>query len=194
MTIKIGGNFIWPPMTLNKEECISTDNVVFVAGGVGINPIMSMFSAMDALGFSADEPSGTVVQSAAKLGGMRKRIRMLYASKREHADAKILFEDRLCDIARRWDGVDGVDFKLAFFETSPSEQQAGATQSVNPAVARKRGRIAHRDLLEALGPEDKRRNTVAYICGPPEMTDEFVDLLGKANGMDTKRVLCEKWW
>jgi len=28
----------------------------------------------------------------------------------------------------------------------------------------------------------------------PTMTDEFVELLKKAPGMDEKRVLCEKWW
>jgi hypothetical protein len=36
------------------------------------------------------------------------------------------------------------------------------------------------------------RSTVCYVCGPPPMTDEFVQSLGTLVGSD--RVLCEKWW
>jgi hypothetical protein len=35
---------------------------------------------------------------------------------------------------------------------------------------------------------------VVYVCGVPDMTNEFVDLLRKTEGMEEKRVLCEKWW
>lgn len=55
-------------------------------------------------------------------------------------------------------------------------------------------RIAHEDLMEALGPVEGRKGMVVYICGPPGMTDEFVEVMGGAEGMDGGRVFCEKWW
>ena len=70
-----------------------------------------------------------------------------------------------------------------------------AAQHINPAdpLLQKR-RILHSDLLDALGPERKREGTVAYVCGPPKMTDEFVEMMKRAEGMSEERVLCEKWW
>jgi hypothetical protein len=37
---------------------------------------------------------------------------------------------------------------------------------------------------------------VVYVCGPPGMTDEFVEgLVGEGGlGMERERVLFEKWW
>ena len=48
--------------------------------------------------------------------------------------------------------------------------------------------------MTALGPEAERENTVAYVCGPPSMTDWAVSVLSRSEGMEDKRVLCEKWW
>ena len=55
-------------------------------------------------------------------------------------------------------------------------------------------RFEHRELVKSLGPEYMRGNTVAYVCGPPMMTDEVVDVLQKAKDMKEENVLCEKWW
>lgn len=52
-------------------------------------------------------------------------------------------------------------------------------------------RISAEDLRDAVagtGPE----GTVSYICGPPPMTDEFVQVLSTLIGQD--RALYEKWW
>jgi len=55
-------------------------------------------------------------------------------------------------------------------------------------------RFSEEDLLNAIGPVEKRGGTVAYICGPPTMTDWAVAKLKGAEGMLEQRVLCEKWW
>ena len=55
-------------------------------------------------------------------------------------------------------------------------------------------RFVEKDLETALGPVAERKNTVAYVCGPPTMTDWAVDVLKQSAGMDQERVLCEKWW
>merc|ERR1711939_41547 len=182
VTFRVGGNFTYPPLTLNREECENIDRVVFIAGGVGINPIMSMISAMDEVG------TGTKTE----LGGMVKTVRVLYTARREGPGEDILFEKRLNDIAKKWKGNEQVDFKYTFFETSgkPGQEEERITGNITTRLRR----IKHGDLFEALGTEDSRSNTVVYVCGLPAMTDEFVELLKTAPGMDEKRVLCEKWW
>ena len=55
-------------------------------------------------------------------------------------------------------------------------------------------RFTKQDLLNAVGPVETRSRTVAYVCGPPVMTDWAVAKLGEFEGMDRTRVFCEKWW
>lgn len=55
-------------------------------------------------------------------------------------------------------------------------------------------RFTTEEIVESLGPEAERDGTVAYVCGPPSMTDDVVEALRKAEGMADERVLCEKWW
>ncbi|KIX92150.1 uncharacterized protein Z520_12143 [Fonsecaea multimorphosa CBS 102226] len=185
VTFRVGGNFVYPPPTLNQEECRALDRVVFVAGGVGINPIMSMISAMHVLG-------------ADKLGGMPRTVRVLYASRRERndetgAEEEILFEKRLKGIAEKWRDHDRVDFKYSLFVTSGTEETK-QDEVAEGNIATRYRRIKHDDLFDALGPEGSRAHTAVYVCGLPTMTDEFVALLQKAPGMEERRVLCEKWW
>ena len=168
------------------QEFQNIDNIVLIAGGVGINPIMSMVSAMD-------------LQGPKRMGGLPPRLRVLYSSKRgvgnEGRPEEVLFEQRLKAIAaKRAQKEDGVDFRYTFFETPRDASQEGAENDVPENMQVQRRRITHGDLFDALGPEDKRQNTLVYACGLPSMTDEYVELLGKAPGMAEKRVLCEKWW
>ena len=55
-------------------------------------------------------------------------------------------------------------------------------------------RFEGEDLRTALGPVSEREKTVAYVCGPPAMTEWAVEVLQRSIGMEEKRVLCEKWW
>ena len=55
-------------------------------------------------------------------------------------------------------------------------------------------RFDAKDLQAALGPKEERENVVAYVCGPPMMSDWAVDVLKGSIGMDERKVLCEKWW
>ena len=55
-------------------------------------------------------------------------------------------------------------------------------------------RFEEQDLMNALGPVAQRRGVVAYVCGPRHMTDWAVQTLSSAEGMENRRVLCEKWW
>lgn len=180
---RVGGNFSHPPMTLSMGEFKEIGNIVLIAGGVGINPIMSMLTAME-------------MQGAERLGGLPSRLRILYTSRRTKDNKgqpeEVLFEERLKAIAAKTlEKHKAVDFQYTFFETSPSksEEKEGG---VNVKVERRR--MNQDDLLEALGSEEQRSRTLVYVCGLPTMTDQYVELLRNAPGMSEKRVLCEKWW
>lgn len=58
-------------------------------------------------------------------------------------------------------------------------------------------RIKRQDLQATVIGEDAEVNpkgTVCYLCGPPKMTDEFVEILRGLLGGEKERVLFEKWW
>jgi ferredoxin-NADP reductase len=187
VSFKVGGNFVYPPPTLDRESCARISRAVFIAGGVGINPIMSMISAMHELG-------------ANKLGGMVKTVRILYSARpardtETREDEEVLFARRLESIADAWQGHEQVDLRYTFFNTGKRSEEKEGSRLDGPGIQQTYyRRIQREDLVEALGPENGREHTVVYVCGLPNMTDDFVDWLKRAPGMDEKSVLCEKWW
>jgi hypothetical protein len=189
ISFRVGGTFVFPPSTLSKYECEKINNVILIAGGVGVNPIMSMLSAMDKHGVRYFDGKPAFARGE-NVGGMRERVRVLYSSKRV-GEEKILFEERLKEVAKRWEGSKDVDLEFTLFETGD-----GKEENDDGNVRHRKGRIAHEDLFKALGGEEEvdRERSVVYVCGVPQMTDEFVELLSKQKGMDERRVLCEKWW
>lgn len=80
---------------------------------------------------------------------------------------------------------------------SPSNSPVLAGDDYKVLVANQfvhRRRITHEDLIQALGPISERYGVVAYVCGPMGMTDEFIKVMSSQEGMEERRVLCEKWW
>ncbi|KAL2444396.1 hypothetical protein ABEF95_016521 [Exophiala dermatitidis] len=191
VSFKVGGNFVYPPPTTAPQKL---DRVVFVAGGVGINPIMSMVSAIHEAGLGL---AGT--ESSSEKIPVPKTVRVLYTSRREKSpqgqSEPVLFEARLRSIADHWSSrKDVMDYTYTFFETSASgEAEAKEDEQTQNSTTCYR-RINHNDLLDAIGPQETRPNTFVYVCGLPTMTDEFVSFLKNTPGVDERKVLCEKWW
>ena len=162
---------------------------MFVAGGVGINPIMSMLGHLH-------------LESLLKRSGIRE-VRLLYGV-RAREGAAILFYDRIARILSKYRTMEpdapvaDCDYRMIMYLTGGSGWSPNGVSGLERVdtdhVEHNYRRISHTDLIEALGPVAGRKHTVAYICGPPKMTDEFVNILTRAEGMDSRRVLCEKWW
>ncbi|ETI26387.1 hypothetical protein G647_03164 [Cladophialophora carrionii CBS 160.54] len=115
VSFRVGGSFVYPPPTLKREERERIDRVVFVAGGVGINPIMSMISAMHEAG-------------ANRLGGMPMEVSVLYSARREKnaetdQEEDILFATRLADIAHHWKHHVQVNFRYTQFITGVKSEE-----------------------------------------------------------------------
>lgn len=106
--------------------------------------------------------------------------------------SQILFLKRVIEAI----GVLGNRGTLALYLTAAEEaagEGEGATVPLKTGTFAQRRRIQSEDLTRALGPVDKRGGVVCYICGVPGMTDELVDLVQRAEGMDARNVFCEKW-
>jgi ferredoxin-NADP reductase len=170
LSVRVGGSFVWPPKFYGGE----IRRVVFVAGGVGINPLMSILSHLS------------------RLNPMPFEIKFMYTLRdpgEERTRGEILFLERLVKIFNLLEK----ERALQVFLTS-GKRESGAIECNENEVPFKGRRIEKRDLEEALGVVEERRGTIVYICGVPEMTDEFVKAAKKAEGMDERHVLCEKWW
>ncbi|KAL3419561.1 NADH-cytochrome b-5 reductase [Phlyctema vagabunda] len=169
LAIRVGGSFTWPPTFYGKE----IERVVFVAGGVGINPLMAMLSHISEV-----------------YEKVPFEIMVLYSfkySQRPVQVEEILFLRRLWGLDKRFSGE-----WLRLFVTGNSEQ--GLIKDKQKVMSFESRRMAVDDVLKALGPIEARQNIVCYVCGVPNMTDQLVDVLKNAEGMDKRHVICERWW
>lgn len=204
--MRVGGGFVWPPPGINVR---SLRRVVFVAGGVGVNPLVSMLSSIattttatapfdvhflyslkDPLR-SSGEGEGKANRREARRMLFLERIARLFREGRVKGRLEVFLTGGK-DGEERKGGEDGI---VCDGGQGKGEQNEGSGFTI-PFHARRC--TVEDDVTKALGdtPAD-RRFAVVYVCGVPTMTDEFVAKLTdreKGLGMEPHRVLCEKWW
>jgi NAD(P)H-flavin reductase len=149
--------------------------VVFVAGGVGINPLMSILSHL------------------AEADRVPYDIRFIYSFRHDSQEstAKMLFEQRLIDVFAK----DNIEGELAIHRTSGGRQpESNQDSRLSEKLVIRDRKVKEDDVLQALGSVEDRVNTICYICGVPTMTDYFVEVARKAEGMNPDSVLFERWW
>ncbi|KAK8160564.1 hypothetical protein BKA80DRAFT_310827 [Phyllosticta citrichinensis] len=187
LAVRVGGSFVWPPPVPAPKK------LLFVAGGVGINPLISIVTHLHETNPLPDLCT-----------------RFVYATKAP-ATGAVLFLDRLLRVAALAPNT----FELTLCMTGQAEHVERVEAQVRQAGLRNvevlRRRVEKRDVLALVGARheqdsgvvtgnvaaevmEERRRTVAYVCGPQLMTDEFVEVLEGVEGLEKERVLCEKWW
>ncbi len=166
---------MWPPPNVDLK---GVKRVILVAGGVGINPFMSMIGH---IGQGYRVPYTVSVLYSVRDPG-------------NQGLSSILYLESLARLFKaQW--VKGeLLLHLTSGEIGAEYLDDGSTELAGWKMKCRRRRITKDDLLNALGSVDERRYTVVYICGVPVMTDELVEVAQQAPGMDPKRVLCERWW
>lgn len=168
---------MWPPpgiLTFTMRK------VVFVAGGVGINPLMSMLSSV------AERPGGAY------------EVCVFYSVKDPGTAGRgdeILFLERISTLFATGKIKGALKLFLTSSETTAAGGQSGDVVSCTGVeVPFERRRVTVDDVAGAVGAD--KRFAVVYVCGVPTMTDHFVKELVSPDGlgMEPHRVLCEKWW
>ncbi|KKZ63441.1 hypothetical protein EMCG_02252 [[Emmonsia] crescens] len=196
--VRVGGSFIWPPPDIPLEDI---GRAVFVAGGVGINPLISMISH--------------IFKNPSKLPHL-PTIHLLYSTRfptasgdgddiLKHLDQTPFFPRlrNILDSQQQQNQHQGRDQILHLHLHLYITNLHDMPQNPPSDFSLHNRRITTPDLLEVIdGKRDAVRSSnggriVCYICGPPDMTDEFVagveEVLGAGVGRE-KSVFCEKWW
>jgi NAD(P)H-flavin reductase len=184
MQIRVGGNFTWPPAVQKPTK------VVFVAGGVGINPLMSMISHIYSLS-DEEKPSSVEVLYSFKVPPPGQTS-TLESGKQLFGTDEVLFLAELLEMKQNWSSHKSVTMGLQLFLTG--DAASADVDDGFPKDIEKR-RLADEDVRDVLGlAESKAKGSVVgYVCGPPQMTDQLVQTMKDA-GLDESNVLCEKWW
>lgn len=214
VAVRIGGSFTWPPSCWDEKESkeYRKERVVFIAGGMGINPLMSMISCIHAelkengrrgeRERGSKEGDGTIEGNAEENKCENLEVKFLYSTKvptsipaggerREgETGEEILFLDRLQKIFKKREKWD-----LQLFATGSSHNTTELSKAnANSNMKTHHRRISNLDIDVVLGTKEEKARTIVYICGPPTMTDSMVSYVRNLPGIDPSRVLCEKWW
>lgn len=204
LRVRIGGSFVFPPPKAPSAFVKDRSaRVVFVAGGVGINPLISMatyLSEVNKARSNAGEPDNAgcevIFLYSVRVDGTASpeddsgddgsndeiaqipflpRLAALYGSKaiRGHLSVFLTSSNRSCDVL----SCNGEDV--------PCIRRRITTTDLDAAV-----------LGSSVGDSRKLANTYVYICGVPTMTDQFTQHLTSKEGLGlaADTVWCEKWW
>ncbi|OTB05281.1 hypothetical protein M426DRAFT_142386 [Hypoxylon sp. CI-4A] len=201
LRVRVGGSFVWPPPGVNAR---ALRRVVFVAGGVGVNPLVSVVASLA-------EKSGAMSASASASSSFE--VRFLYSLKDEREDEdgkadRLLFVERIARIFTAGKLRGGLQLFLTGGGGGDGDGDGKGSEGVLSYGGDKEGvdggdvpflrrRMTVDDVAAAVGDASERRFAAVYVCGVPTMTDEFVQKLTDPQhglGMESHRVLCEKWW
>ncbi|XP_055985608.1 oxidoreductase NAD-binding domain-containing protein 1 isoform X2 [Sorex fumeus] len=162
VALRVGGEFYFDPQPTDASR-----NLVLIAGGVGINPLLSILRhAADLHREHANKGSGYETG----------RIRLLYSAKNT---SELLFKQNILDL------VNEFPEKIAC-SLHVTKQTTQISSDLKLYITE--GRITEKQLRDHISKE-----TLFYICGPPLMTDFFSKQL-EASQVPREHICFEKWW
>ncbi|KAK0661179.1 hypothetical protein QBC41DRAFT_368588 [Cercophora samala] len=200
--IRIGGSFTYPPQitppppsTSSTTTSTSTPppvpldfkNLLLIAGGVGINPLISILSHIATL------PPHHRPHQTTLFYTLKDPNNQIQSGDTSQA----LFLDRIIRLFSQTDGLNG-SIKLFLTGGGPHTDKTSTSEIPTQGITLpfEKRRISLSDVAKAIG-EDKD-NIAVYICGVPSMTDQLVAGLTSPSpqglGIEKNRVLYEKWW
>lgn len=172
--VRVGGSFTY------KGDLHSADRLLFIAGGVGINPLISMIKQ-----WHLDQTSKSKKKSRAAL---------LYSCKERD---QFLFVGELDKLAK--DSED-VEFRVKFTTTTkrgspPGDDEGGYGSSFTT------GRIDSemiKDTIRLLNQNGENQSMMVdavFVCGPPGMPESITTILSEGKFVQsTDDVHFERWW
>jgi len=176
--VRAGGRF-----TLGQAN--GCDAALFVAGGIGVTALAAM--AGELVERWSREGEGEEGGGSGE-GGPRNAL-FLYST-RARADLALLPQ------LREWAARSGGRLRLQVHVTG--EEGVDEARPDGEGEAWRKGRVTARDAREAAQAlaveEDGGAKVGAFVCGPPQMTDELAAALAEVGVVGPARVFTEKWW
>ncbi|CAL4080993.1 unnamed protein product, partial [Meganyctiphanes norvegica] len=161
VSLRVGGDFFYAP-----EIDEAPHDLLLVAGGVGVNPLASMFyHAAHLYDLYLMDPK---VHSPGK-------VLMLFSARNKQ---ELLYKDELDEISSRHSRM-----KVKYFTTRE-------TPNENSDVIG--GHITEDVLRNTLSSMDLS-SLKTFVCGPPPMIEAIESSLLKCN-LEHHQILYEKWW
>uniref|UniRef100_A0A9L0T262 Oxidoreductase NAD-binding domain-containing protein 1 n=1 Tax=Equus caballus TaxID=9796 RepID=A0A9L0T262_HORSE len=161
VAVRVGGEFFFDPQPADTSR-----NLVLIAGGVGINPLLSILRhSADLHRAQADKGSGYAMGT----------VKLFYSAKNT---SELLFKNIL-------DLVNEFPEKIAC-SLHVTKQTTQISAELKPYITE--GRITEKEIRDHISKE-----TLFYICGPPPMTDFFSKQLENSH-VPKEHICFEKWW
>ncbi|CAG8817655.1 35819_t:CDS:2, partial [Racocetra persica] len=177
--VRVGGEFVWDE---KKEQEDGTENVMFIAGGVGINPLISMFASI--LEVENITNVNNMKNQMKKVGV--KKIRLLYSAK---SFSELLFYNRIEKLHKEWPQV----LECKYFLTDENVPPSQSPFTSDGSEIYYGQRISQKILGDIIMKERENLEKLkCFICGPLIMRDDLICWL-KSAGLVEKRILMEKW-
>uniref|UniRef100_A0A8D2B5P1 Oxidoreductase NAD-binding domain-containing protein 1 n=1 Tax=Sciurus vulgaris TaxID=55149 RepID=A0A8D2B5P1_SCIVU len=162
VAVRVGGDFFFDPQPTDAPR-----NLVLIAGGVGINPLLSILRhSADLHRERANKGSGYEIGT----------IKLFYSAKNT---SELLFKKNIFDL------VNEFPEKIAC-SLHVTKQTTQISAELKPYITE--GRITEEEIKDHISKE-----TLFYICGPPPMTDFFSKQL-ENNHVPKEHICFEKWW
>ncbi|XP_053455435.1 oxidoreductase NAD-binding domain-containing protein 1 isoform X3 [Nycticebus coucang] len=162
VAVRVGGEFFFDPQPADASR-----NLVLIAGGVGINPLLSILRhSADLHREQANKGSGY------KIG----TIKLFYSAKNT---SELLFKKNILDLVNEF--PEKITCSLHV-----TKQTTQISAELKPYITE--GRITEKEIRDHISKE-----TLFYICGPPPMTDFFSKQLENSH-VPKEHICFEKWW
>lgn len=194
--VRVGGEFVYSTAPDGKEKVVDGGDckvpakdikaLLFVAGGVGINPLYGMLRQL-----YSDLRGGEQAMQGTK-------ATLLYSASK--AD-ELLFEPELSDMAKEFPS----NFRMVYHVTKDEEKVS--KEDSRPPLLYRRGRITSSEIGEALkwatsedddeagapSNEEGKRISSVYICGPTGFAEEMSEDC-QGHGVPRSAIHFEQWW